>query len=128
MKPYELIRTAMNLSEQIGDYKKADFFATEGLKLAQINNYELTPEYVTKLKQEILSLKSQNENLTSSLLETQNKLSQVPKWFNMSQNVPGAYNAFPQPGTMMNIRVPDGNVTNIDMTQEDSFGVPMEVR
>jgi hypothetical protein len=29
---------------------------------------------------------------------------------------------------MMNIRVPDGNVTNIDMTQEDSFGVPMEVR
>lgn len=118
----------MNLSEQIGDYKKADFFATEGLKLAQINNYELTPEYVTKLKQEILSLKSQNENLTFSLLETQNKLSQVPQWFYQSQNVPGAYNAFPQPGTMMNIRVPDGNVTNIDMTGPDSFGVPMEVR
>ena len=32
MKPYELIRTAMNLSEQIGDYKKADYFAKEGYK------------------------------------------------------------------------------------------------
>ena len=74
MKPYELIRTAMNLSEEIGDYKKADYFAKEGLKLAQINNYELTPEFVTKLKQEVLSLKSQNENLTYQLLETQNKL------------------------------------------------------
>jgi hypothetical protein len=29
---------------------------------------------------------------------------------------------------MMNIRVPDGNETNIDMTNQDSFGVPMEVR
>jgi hypothetical protein len=128
MKPYELIRTAMNLSEQVGDYKKADYFANEGLKLAQFNEYKLTPEYVTKIEQEVLSLKSQNENLTSSLLETQNKLSQIPKWFYQSQNVPGAYNAFPQPGTMMNIRVPDGNETNIDMTNQDSFGVPMEIR
>ncbi len=128
MKPFKLVKTALNLSEQLGDYKNADYFAKEGLKLAQINNYELTPEFVTKLKQQVMNLKSQNENLSAQLLDTQNKLSQVPTWFFQSQNVPNAYNVLLPPGQMMNMRVPDGTVTNIDMTQEDSFGVPMEVR
>lgn len=128
MKPFQLVKTALNLSEQLGDYKNADYFAKEGLKLAQINNYELTPEFVTKLKQQVMNLKSQNENLSAQLLDTQIKLSQVPTWFFQSQNVPNAYNVLPPPGQMMNMRVPDGTVTNIDMTQEDSFGVPMEVR
>lgn len=128
MKPFQLVKTALNLSEQLGDYKNADYFAKEGLKLAQINNYELTPEFVTKLKQQVMNLKSQNENLSAQLLDTQIKLSQVPTWFFQSQNVPNAYNVLPPPGQIMNMRVPDGTVTNIDMTQEDSFGVPMEVR